>query len=274
LHPQEPVLAALPSAAVPPPQSAQPGAPAAPVESAAAEPPIADASPSSAAPSEPAAVLPRGLRISVPGASAAEGGLKHPRVAELLLAGGHDIRGGCVGGAALGAQRGSMLGLSVDSPRSAAAASPVATPSAERGPGLKELVSATDKHGETILHLAAAAGSKDVLELFLTLRPKLVHAKCGPHNNTLAHFAALGPAHVAEYFKTVRAHVLHNPDLLAHSASEAAEIAWRSLAFCPSTDFTISYARSSGSDLWPMAACIRRALRKWSSNRVTIFTSA
>jgi hypothetical protein len=117
------------------------------------------------------------------------------------------------------------LGLSMDAITPVQEPSLASTPTSSGGPGLKEIMCAMDKHGETILHLAAAAGSKDVLELFLTLRPKQAAVKCGSKMNTLMHMTALGPAHVAEYYKAVRQHVLHNPDLLAESALDAAKIA-------------------------------------------------
>jgi hypothetical protein len=119
------------------------------------------------------------------------------------------------------------VGLSMDAVTPTLETNPnlMSSPTASSGPGLKEIMCAMDKHGETILHLAAAAGSKDVLELFLTLRPKQASVKCGPKMNTLMHMTALGPAHVAEYYKAVRQHVLHNPDLLAESALDAAKIA-------------------------------------------------
>lgn len=117
------------------------------------------------------------------------------------------------------------LGLSMDAATPALESNHITSPTSSSGPGLKEIMCAMDKHGETILHLAAAAGSKDVLELFLTLRPKQASVKCGSKMNSLMHMTALGPAHVAEYYKAVRQHVLHNPDLLAESALDAAKIA-------------------------------------------------
>ena len=35
--------------------------------------------------------------------------------------------------------------------------------------------------------------------------------------NTLLHYAVLGPPHVAEVYKAIRAHLLHNPELLQAS---------------------------------------------------------
>ena len=53
-----------------------------------------------------------------------------------------------------------------------------------------------------IPQIAAAAGSADVVALFLAADPGLSSITKAATGNTLLHYAALGPPHVADIFKT------------------------------------------------------------------------
>jgi hypothetical protein len=81
----------------------------------------------------------------------------------------------------------------------------------------RSIASYIDKraHGDDVLQLACAAGSADVVELFLDRDPTLISLVNSHTGNTLLHYAALGPPHIAEVYKTIRMHILHNPDIVS-----------------------------------------------------------
>lgn len=112
----------------------------------------------------------------------------HARVMSLRIgiAGHHGSVGNDLGGMAGGLN--TPGGGSVSSSTGSASSS---------GPSLSDLFNACDKHGETIVQLAAAAGSKDVLELFVTVYPRVLKQVKGGNHNTLLHYATIGPSHIA-----------------------------------------------------------------------------
>lgn len=113
------------------------------------------------------------------------------------------------------------IGLSVTTPaydasRPATPSAGATTPKPAPAIGVATLACFVDRrtHGDNILQVAAAAGAADVVALFLDADPSLAALVSKPGGNTLLHYAALGHAQVADIFKAVRTHLLHDPDLL------------------------------------------------------------
>ena len=62
------------------------------------------------------------------------------------------------------------------------------------------------------MQIAAAAGSADVVALFLHSDPSLASLMKAATGNSLLHYAALGPPHVAEVYKAGEVAVVEIPE--------------------------------------------------------------
>ena len=79
-------------------------------------------------------------------------------------------------------------------------------------------------HGDSVLEIACAAGSVDVVRILLRAMPSLLsHEKAGT-GNSLLHFTALGPRHLQALYDTIRMHVLHDTEVAPVGCTVAAEM--------------------------------------------------